>query len=134
MRFHCQARALIGAALLAASTFVGAHGLAAPNDYRFELVQAQPAGPGKTTVAVRLIHLPDSKPVVGAVLFETKTDMGPGGMADMAGKVSLLPSDQPGIHRFQVETGMAGKWALNLGAKVQGEAGTIRGNLVYEAK
>jgi len=30
--------------------------------------------------------------------------------------------------------GMAGKWALNLGAKVQGEPGTVRGNLVYEAK
>jgi hypothetical protein len=29
---------------------------------------------------------------------------------------------------------MAGKWALNLGAKVQGEAGTVRGALVYEAK
>ena len=60
--------------------------------------------------------------------------MGPGGMVEMTGKVSPLPSDQPGIYRFEIETGMAGKWALNLGAKVQGEAGTVRGNLVYEAK
>ena len=134
MRFHLPARALVGAAILAASTFVAAYGLAAPNDYRFELVQAQPAGPGKTAVTVRLVHVPDNKPVAGAVLFETKTDMGPGGMAEMTGKVSPLPSDQPGIYRFQVETGMAGKWALNLGAKVQGEAGTVRGNLPYEAK
>jgi hypothetical protein len=134
MRYHLHARALIGAALFAASTLVAAYGLAAPNDYRFELVQAQPAGPGKTAVTVRLLHVPDNKPVAGAVLFETKTDMGPGGMAEMTGKISPLPSDQPGIYRFQVETGMAGKWALNLGAKVQGEAGTVRGNLVYEAK
>jgi YtkA-like len=134
MRFHRYARAFIGAALFAASTLVSAYGLAAPNDYRFELVQAQPAGPGKTTVTIRLVHLPDSKPVAGAVLFESKTDMGPGGMAEMTGKVSPLPSDQPGIYRFQIETGMAGKWALNLGAKVQGETGTVRGNLVYEAK
>jgi hypothetical protein len=28
----------------------------------------------------------------------------------------------------------AGKRALNLGAKVQGEAGTVPGNIVYEAK
>ncbi len=62
--------------------------LAAPNDYRFELVQAQPAGPGKTAVTVRLVHVPDNKPVAGAVLFETKTDMAPGGMAEMPGKVS----------------------------------------------
>jgi hypothetical protein len=134
MRYHLHARALLGAALFAASTLVAVYGLAAPSDYRFELVQAQPAGPGKTAVTVRLVHVPDNKPVAGAVLFETKTDMGPSGMVEMTGKVSPLPSDQPGIYRFQIETAMAGKWALNLGAKVQGEAGTVRGNLLYEAK
>jgi hypothetical protein len=134
MRFHRYAHALIGAAIFAATTFVAAYGLAAPNDYRFELVQAQPTGPGKTMITVRLVHVPDSKPVAGAVLFESKTDMGPGGMAEMTGKVSPLPSDQPGIYRFEIETGMAGKWALNLGAKVQGEAGTVRGAVAYEAK
>ena len=134
MRFHLHARAFIGTAMFAASTLIAAYGLAAPNDYRFDLVQAQPAGAGKTTVTVRLVHVPDSKPVAGAVLFETKTDMGPSGMAEMAGKVSPLPSDQPGIYRFQIETGMAGKWQLAIGAKVQGEAGTVRGTVAYEAK
>jgi YtkA-like len=116
------------------STLAAGYALAGPADYRFELVQEQPAGPGKTTVTVRLVHAPDSKPVDGAVLFESKTDMGPGGMAEMTGKVSSLPSDKPGLYRFQIETGMAGKWALNLGAKVQGEAGTVGGTVVYEAK
>jgi hypothetical protein len=134
MRFHRYAHALIGAAIFAATTFVAAYGLAAPKDYRFELIQAQPAGPGKTMITVSLVHVPDSKPIAGAVLFESKTDMGPGGMAEMTGKVSPLPSDQPGIYRFEIETGMAGKWALNLGAKVQGEAGTVRGAVAYEAK
>jgi hypothetical protein len=134
MRIHLHARPLIGAALFVVSALLAVYGLAAPNDYRFELVQAQPAGPGKTVVTVRVVHLPDNKPVAGAVLFESKTDMGPGGMAEMTGKVSPLPSDQPGIYRFQIETGMAGKWQLALGAKVQGEAGTVRGNLVYEAR
>ncbi len=134
MRFHLHARALSGAAIFATSMLIAAYALAAPNDYRFELVQAQPAGPGKTTVTVRLVHVPDSKPVAGAVLFETKTDMGPSGMAEMTGRVSPLRSDQPGIFRFQIETGMAGKWAVNLGAKVQGEAGTVRGAVAYEAK
>ena len=131
MRLYLYTRALSGAVLFLASVV---YGLAAPNDYRFDLVQAQPTGPGKTAVAVRLVHVPDNNPVVGAVLFATTTDMGPAGMAEMTGKVIPLPSDQPGIYRFQIETGMAGKWALNLGAKVQGEAGTVRGNLVYEAK
>jgi hypothetical protein len=134
MRFHLHPRVLIVAVLFAASMLVAAFVLAAPNDYRFELVQAQPAGPGKTAVMVRLVHVPDSKPVAGAVLFDTKTDMGPSGMADMVGKVSPLPSDQPGIYRFQVETGMGGKWQLALGAKVQGQPGTVRGTVLYEAK
>ena len=134
MRFHRSARALIGAAYLVTSALIAGHAFAAPADYRFELVQAQPAGAGKTNVSVRLVHVPDNKPVAGAVLFESKTDMGPAGMAEMTGRVSPLPSDQPGLYRFQIETGMAGKWALNLGAKVQGEAGTVRGNIVYEAK
>jgi hypothetical protein len=134
MRLNHHTRALIGAVLFMASPLVVTCGLAAPNDYRFELVQALPAGPGKTTVTVRLTHVPDNKPVPGAVLFETKTDMGPGGMVEMTGAVSSLPSDQPGIYRFQIETGMSGKWQLALGAKVQGEAGTVRGSVIYEAK
>jgi hypothetical protein len=133
MRFHRYARAF-GAAFLVTSTLAAGYALAGPADYRFELVQAQPAGPGRTTVTVRLVHAPDSKPVDGAVLFESKTDMGPVGMAEMTGKVSSLPSDKPGLYRFQIETGMAGKWALNLDAKVQGEPGTVRGTVVYEAK
>src|SRR5215813_1800109 len=130
MRYHQHVRALIGAIIWAASTVAAA---AAPNDYRFELVQAQPAGPGKTTVTVCLVHVPDNKPVAGAVLFESKTDMGPDGMAEMTGKVTPLPSDKPGMYRFAIETGMGGKWALNLGAKVQGEAGTVRGTVTFTA-
>ena len=124
-------RAFIGAFIVAASAVVAA---AAPNDYRFELVQAQPAGPDKTNVTVRLVHVPDNKPVAGAVLVESKTDMGPDGMAEMTGKVTPSPSHQPGIYRFRIETGMAGKWALELGAKVPGETGPVRGSIVYEAK
>jgi hypothetical protein len=135
MRLRFCARALIGAACLVAASISAAiiSASAAPADYRFVLVQAQPAGPGKTTVTVSLVHLPDNKPVVGAVLFESKTDMGPDGMAEMTGKVTSLPSDKPGMYRFAIETGMAGKWALNLGAKVQGEAGTVRGTVTFTA-
>jgi hypothetical protein len=127
------ARGLTGAAFLALLLFGGSV-FAADGDYRFELASAQPAGSGKTTVTIRLVHTPDNKPVAGAVLFETKADMAPAGMADMAGKVSTLPNDQPSLYRFQVETGMAGKWQLTLGAKVQGEAATVRGSVPFEAK
>src|SRR5437764_61499 len=134
MRVRSFVRQAFGAFSLTALTLgLAATGAAAPADYRFELAQAQPAGPGKTDIAVRLVHVPDKKPVPGAVLFETKADMTPEGMADMSGKVAPLPSDQPGLYRFQVETGMAGKWQLSLGAKVQGETGTIRGTAPFAA-
>jgi hypothetical protein len=133
MPFSLHARAVIGAAFLVVSILAAGDALAAPADYRFELVQAQPAGPGKMNVTVRLVHVPDNKPVAGAVLFESKSDMGPAGMAEMPGKVSTLPADKPGVYRFQIETGMAGKWALNLAAKVQGEAGTVRGTVTFDA-
>lgn len=130
MRFFGSARTAFGAALLSAWAM---NVLAAPADYRFELAQAQPAGPDKTNIAVRLIHVPEKKPVSGAVVFETKADMRPDGMADMTGKVTPLPSEQPGLYRFQVETGMPGKWQLILGAKVQGETGTVRGTVPFAA-
>jgi hypothetical protein len=134
MRFHYPARAVIGAAFLTGLFLSPAeYSAAAPNDYRFELVQAQQAGPGKTIATVSLVHVPDNKPVAGAVLFESKTDMGPDGMAEMTGKVTPQPSNKPGLYRFEIETGMAGKWALNLGAKVQGEAGTVRGAVTFKA-
>jgi hypothetical protein len=132
MRFSPFARPASGAAFLTLSA-LAATAIAAPTDYRFELAQAQPAGPGTTDLTVRLIHVTDKKPVPGAVLFETKADMTPNGMADMAGKVTPLSSDQPGLYRFQVETGMAGKWQLSLGAKVQGEACTVRGAVPFAA-
>jgi predicted metal-binding membrane protein len=104
----------------------------AATDYRFEAVEVQAAAPGKTTLAVRLVHVPDKKPVEGAVILEAKTNMGPSGMAEMSGKVTPLPSGASGLYRFFIETGMAGKWELIFGAQVQGEAGAVRGAIIYD--
>jgi predicted metal-binding membrane protein len=114
------------APVASASTIV-----ANPN-YRFEVIEARPAGPGKTTVTVRLSHVSDNKPVGGAVILDVKTDMGPGGMPEMTGKVSPLPSDQLGLYRFLIETGMAGKWQLVLSVKMQGETDTVSGATTFD--
>lgn len=107
--------------------------MASVSDYRFELVKADPAGPATTKVMVRLLHVPDGKPVPDAVIFETRADMGPSGMAAMSGAVTPLPPAPGGLYPFQVETGMAGGWALNLAAKIQGEAGTLRAAINFTA-
>jgi hypothetical protein len=115
-----------GVLLLATTTLT----IAAPNDYRFEVVGAPIATPGKTSVAVRLIHASDNKPVDGATIVEAKTDMGPAGMAEMSGKVTPVASDQAGLFRFSVKTGMAGKWELVLTAKVPGETTPVSGKVI----
>jgi predicted metal-binding membrane protein len=119
-----------GVLLLVTTTLI----IAAPNEYRFEMVDAPTGGPGTTTVSVRLVHASDNKPVEGATIVGAKTDMGPAGMAEMSGKVTPVALDQPGLYRFLIETGMAGKWELLLTAKVPGETAPVAGKLIYDAK
>ena len=131
-----QFRFAAGAALASVVTMflLTASAHAAAKDYRFEVVKAQPAGKNLTDVSVKLTHNPDDKPVTGAVIFQTKVDMGPSGMGEMTGKVTPQPADAAGLYHFRTETGMAGTWALTLAAKVQGESDTVRGTVTFDAK
>jgi hypothetical protein len=126
--------ALVGAIALALSSTLSATAVAAAADYKFELASAKPAGDGKTDVAVRLVRTLDSKPVGDAVVFESKADMGPSGMATMPGKVTAVPPGKDGLYHFTTATGMAGKWALHLSAKVQGETETVKGTVEFAAQ
>jgi hypothetical protein len=107
--------------------------LAAAQDYRFELAgKPQAARGGKSTVSVRVVHIPDNKPVKDAVIFESKADMSPMAMPTMTAPIKPLPPARDGIYRFEVEPGMAGMWAITLAAKVQGEAETVRGTVTAD--
>jgi predicted metal-binding membrane protein len=108
--------------------------IAANPAYRLELVEARPLGPGETGLTLRLVHVPDGKPVDGATIVDATTDMGPGGAPEMTGKVTTVPSDRPGLYRFRVATGMAGKWRLAIGAKVEGETDAVRGAITFDAR
>jgi hypothetical protein len=115
-----------GAAALAfgfASPILPAH--AAATDYHFELAGKPQLSGQKNIVQVRLVHAADGKPVLDAVIFESKADMGPAGMPSMPAPVMALPA-KDGIYSFEVDPGMAGTWALHLAAKVQGEPETVR--------
>jgi hypothetical protein len=120
----------IAATAVAATFSITAFAWAAPADYRFEL-EGQPTKSGKAMVVkVRLVHMPDGKPVQGAVITQTKFDMGPEGMAEMGAPAKALPSSEPGIYQVETQPSMGGKWALTLAAKVQGETETVRGTVV----
>ena len=103
--------------------------LAAAQDYRFE-VAGPPVKSGKATVVkIRLVHIPDGKPVTGAVIFQTRFDMGPDGMASMTAPAKLVRSSDANLYQVELEPQMGGNWALSLSAKVQGETETVSGAL-----
>jgi hypothetical protein len=118
------------AASITASTAV----FADIKDYRFELIdQTVHAGPDKI-ITVRLINSKTGKPVPDAVIFATRLDMAPDGMQEMATKIVQIPGSESGAYKFKATFGMAGRWQLSLGAKVQGETGTVENKLVITAQ
>jgi YtkA-like len=101
-------------------------------DYEFQLVD-KTVKKGEAIISVRLVHKPDGKPVPDAVIFATRLDMTPDGMQEMATKIAPMPSTEPGVYKFKANVSMAGGWQLSLGAKVQGETGTVESKLVLKA-
>ena len=103
-------------------------------DYEFQLVdQTVQAGPDKI-ITVRLVNKATGKSVPGAVIFATRLDMTPDGMQEMVTKIAPIPGGEPGTYKFKATLGMAGRWQLSLGAKVQGETGTVESKLVITAQ
>jgi hypothetical protein len=122
--------AFIGIAMFGSATFARAD----IKDYEFQLVdQAVKAGPDKI-ITVRLINKTTGKPVPDAVIFATRLDMAPDGMQEMATKIAPAPGGEPGTYKFKANFSMAGRWQLSLGAKVQGETGTVENKLVITAQ
>ena len=117
------------AAIAALGIVMGPASHAAPSDYRFELASPPTESGGKSIVTLRLLHMPDKKPVTGAVVFEAKADMGPDGMPTMAATAKTLPETTPGLYRIEVQPDMAGNYAISVAAKVQGETETVRGTV-----
>src|SRR6266849_3594110 len=123
---------------LAATVFAAALGLAAAalagaNDYVFEPVKAEVKKGDDVVVAVRLKHKATGKPVTDAVIAQTRIDMGPEGMAEMASPLTPVSSTEPGVYAFKTELSMPGRWLLSIAAKVQGEPETGVGKITSQA-
>lgn len=134
MKTFTHARAFRAALIAAAIGVANTAALAEITDYKFELVdQAIQAGPDKI-ITVRLMNTKTGKPVPDAVIFATRLDMAPDGMQEMATKIAPVQGAEPGTYKFKATFGMAGRWQLSLGAKVQGETGTVENKLVITAQ
>ena len=134
MKTSRYSRALQAASIVIAMTGSIIAARADIKDYEFQLVdQSVQAGPDKV-VSVRLMNIKTGKPVPDAVIFATRLDMAPEGMQEMATKIAAMPGGEPGTYKFKATFGMAGRWQLSLGAKVQGETGTVENKLVITAQ
>ena len=124
-----------GAALIGMTMFGTATAAFADiKDYEFQLVdQSVQAGPDKI-ITVRLMNKKTGKAVPDAVIFATRLDMAPDGMQEMATKIAPVPGGESGTYKFKANFSMAGRWQLSLGAKVQGESGTVESKLVVTAQ
>jgi YtkA-like protein len=122
--------ALIGAAFAGAP--LTAH--AEVKNYEFQLVQPTVQAGADRVVTVRLVDKATGKTVPDAVIFATRLDMAPEGMQEMVTKVTPMPGAAAGTYSFKANFGMAGRWQLSLGAKVQGETGTVENKLVVTAE
>lgn len=121
------------AALAAMMSLAGSAAFAAASDYAFEPVNAELKKGDDVTVAVRLTNKATGKPVVDAVIFRTRVDMAPDGMAEMQSPVTPLPVKDPGVYAFKTDLPMAGRYQLTLSAKVQREPETVTGKVVIKA-
>jgi YtkA-like protein len=132
MKNFNYARAVQAALICIAMTESATLARADIKDYEFQLVD-QTVKKGDAIIAVRFIHKPDGKPVSDAVIFATRLDMAPDGMQEMTTKIAPMPSTEPGVYKFKATVSVVGGWQLSLGAKVQGETGTVESKLVLKA-
>lgn len=107
---------------------------AGADDYRFELVSTGHRVGAGATIELLLTDLRTGQPVADAVIYATRRDMAPDGMATMTSPVTVMPVEVPGRHRFATDVTMAGGWRFSVAAKVQGEPETVKAELEVRAR
>lgn len=134
MKTFTLTRAVQAALIAAVMSGTSTAAMADIKDYKFELVdKTVQAGPDKV-ITVRLLNTKTGKPVPDAVIFATRLDMAPDGMQEMATNIAPVPGGEPGTYKFKANVSMAGRWQLSLGAKLQGETGTVENKFVITAR
>ena len=126
-KFILAGAAVVLAVSMAGPVFAGA------NDYVFEPVKAEVKKGDDVVVSVRLKHKATGKPVTDAVIIQTRIDMSPDAMGEMASPLTPLPSNEPGVYSFKTDLSMQGRWLLSIAAKVQGEPETVVGKITFRA-
>lgn len=118
--------------VLAQGLFLGASpfAIAAPEDYEFKVLETElPQGDG-AVFTVSVTDLRTQTPVTDAVIFATRLDMAPDGMAGMTAPVQALTSEVLGQYRFHANLGMAGAWRFSIAVHFDDETEVIRREVI----
>ncbi len=91
------------AAVAATLSLAASAAMPGADDYSFEPVNPEMKKGDDVTLAVRLTNKQTGKPVSDAVIFKTRADMAPDGMAEMESPVTPLPSKEPGVYVFKTD-------------------------------
>jgi hypothetical protein len=126
-------RLLFASIAFATAVNLAGHAFAGANDYVFEPMKAEVRKGDDVVVSVRLKHKATGKPVTDAVIMQTRIDMSPDAMAEMASPLTPVPSNEPGVYSFKTDLSMQGRWLLSIAAKVQGEPETVVGKITFRA-
>lgn len=126
-RYLLLAGALPGLFLFANTAYAGVQ------DYIVEPLNAGVRSGEAIPLAVRLIRKTDKSPVKDAIVFRSRLDMSPDGMEAMNSALTMLPA-RDGIYSFKANLPMAGKWALKLQVKIQGERETLNTITIFTAE
>ena len=126
-------RSTIGVAAFLVAISLSGTAFAGANDYVFEPVKAEVKKGDDVVVSVRLKHKATGKPVTDAVIVQTRIDMSPDAMGEMASPLTPVPSNEPGVFSFKTDLSMQGRWLLSVAAKVQGEPETVVGKNTFRA-
>ena len=124
-RFALACTAIAAVLSLNSAAFAGA------NDYVFEPVQVELKKGDDVVVSVRLKNKITGKPVTDAVIVQSRIDMSPDGMGEMASPMVPVTTNEPGVYSFKTELSMPGRWLLSIAAKVQGEPETVTGKITF---
>lgn len=104
--------------------------IAAPEDYEFKVIETDLPQGDDAILTVAVTDVRTRAPVTNAVIFATRLDMAPDGMATMTSPVAALASDIPGQYRFQADLGMAGAWRFSIAVHLDAETEVIRREII----
>lgn len=99
----------------------------------WEAVKAEVPVGKSVRLEIRLIGAGANPVMSGVTVTSTRLDMGPDGMATMTAPLRPVSSAMPGIIAFETDLVMAGRWALTVSAKVEGQPKPVTGKVIFTA-